>query len=48
MQSYAANNSHISPLHDFQQEADRERQELLELLGLRFLRIRAQLIETDL
>jgi very-short-patch-repair endonuclease len=36
------------PVHDDQQEADRQRQELLERLGLRFCRIRTELIEADL
>ena len=36
------------PIHDDQQEADRQRQELLEMLGLRFCRIRTELVERDL
>jgi len=36
------------PIHELQKSADRERQELLETLGLRFLRIRAELVENDL
>src|SRR2546421_220802 len=36
------------PIHDEQQEADRRRQELIESLGLRFCRLPADLVETDL
>jgi very-short-patch-repair endonuclease len=36
------------PIHDQQRDADRQRQELLESLGLRFIRIAAADIETDL
>jgi adenine-specific DNA methylase/very-short-patch-repair endonuclease len=35
-------------VHDSQQELDRERQMLLESLGLRFLRLSAHAVETDL
>ncbi|WP_448542898.1 endonuclease domain-containing protein [Roseiflexus sp.] len=35
-------------VHDSQQELDRERQRLLESLGLRFLRLSAHAVETDL
>jgi putative DNA methylase len=35
-------------VHDLQQELDRERQMLLESLGLRFLRLSAHAVETDL
>ncbi len=36
------------PIHATQQQADRERQELLETLGLRFLRLRTEDVEADL
>ena len=36
------------PIHDFRQEQDAERQQLLESLGLRFVRVSARLVETDL
>jgi very-short-patch-repair endonuclease len=35
-------------IHESQQESDRQRQELLESLGLRFVRVSSQLIEDDL
>ncbi|MFN7715825.1 MAG: DUF559 domain-containing protein, partial [Pseudanabaenaceae cyanobacterium] len=35
-------------VHQNQQEADRQRQELLESLGLRFVRVRSDLVEQDL
>ncbi len=35
-------------IHLQQIEADRERQELIESLGLRFIRVRAELVEQDL
>jgi very-short-patch-repair endonuclease len=35
-------------VHDDQQEADRQRQGLLESLGLRFCRIRTELVESDI
>lgn len=36
------------PIHDFQREADRERQRMLESLGLRFVRVTAAQVENDL
>jgi very-short-patch-repair endonuclease len=36
------------PVHDTQWEADQIRQDLLERLGLRFLRISSELVERDL
>jgi adenine-specific DNA methylase/very-short-patch-repair endonuclease len=36
------------PIHDRQVEADRARQQLLESLGLRFVRVKAQQVEEDL
>ncbi len=36
------------PVHDFQAEADKERQDILEGLGVRFLRLPTQIIEQDL
>ena len=36
------------PIHDSQREADRTRQQLLESLGLRFLRLPAAMVEDDL
>jgi very-short-patch-repair endonuclease len=36
------------PIHAAQQEADRQRQELLESLSLRFVRISAKLVENNL
>jgi adenine-specific DNA-methyltransferase len=36
------------PIHESQQLCDRERQELLESLGLRFVRISSNLVETNL
>ena len=36
------------PIHESQREVDAERQRLLEGLGLRFLRLPATLVETDL
>ena len=36
------------PIHDFQQQQDAERQQLLESLGLRFVRVSARLVEADL
>ena len=36
------------PIHDTQIAADRQRQELLESLGLRILRVSAQLVEEDM
>ncbi|UFP93638.1 DUF559 domain-containing protein [Gloeobacter morelensis] len=36
------------PIHQEQQEADQKRQELLESLGLRFVRITSELVETNL
>lgn len=36
------------PIHEAQQKADAERQELLESLGLRFLRLPAAQVERDL
>lgn len=35
------------PIHEAQKTADRERQELLESLGLRFLRLSAELVENN-
>ena len=35
-------------VHQLQQEADRQRQELLESLGLRFVRVKSDLVEQDL
>jgi very-short-patch-repair endonuclease len=36
------------PIHDSQQEADRQRQELLESLGLKVVRVTSELVETSL
>ncbi len=36
------------PVHDFQQEADKARQEILEELGLVVLRIKSEMIEQNL
>lgn len=36
------------PIHDRQGEADAERQQILEALGYRVLRLSAELVETDL
>ncbi|UZQ52970.1 DUF559 domain-containing protein [Trichothermofontia sichuanensis B231] len=36
------------PVHDTQQDLDRQRQELLESLGLRFVRLSSHLVETNL
>ncbi len=36
------------PIHELQQEADRARQEMLEQLGLRVLRLKAEMVENDL
>lgn len=36
------------PIHETQREADRQRQELLEALGLRFVRVAAAQVENDL
>jgi very-short-patch-repair endonuclease len=36
------------PIHDFQRRADRARQELLEVLGLKVLRLNAEMIENNL
>ena len=36
------------PIHEFQREADQVRQELLEMLGLSVLRLKAELVEKDL
>jgi very-short-patch-repair endonuclease len=36
------------PIHDLQQEADHARQEILEMLGLKVLRLKAELIENNL
>jgi len=36
------------PIHEHQQDADRQRQELLESLGLRVLRIQADAIISDI
>ncbi|NJK38225.1 MAG: endonuclease domain-containing protein, partial [Oscillatoriales cyanobacterium SM2_3_0] len=35
-------------VHESQQEADQQRQELLESLGLRVVRVASELVETDL
>ena len=35
-------------IHEFQQDADRQRQELLESLGLRVVRVGSELVETNL
>jgi very-short-patch-repair endonuclease len=36
------------PVHGLQQEADRARQEILELLGLKVLRLKSEMIENNL
>ncbi len=36
------------PIHEFQKETDRARQEILEMLGLKVLRLKAELIEYNL
>lgn len=36
------------PIHEFQKDADRARQELLETLGLKILRLKAEMIENNL
>ena len=36
------------PIHDFQKQADYERQEILEMLGLNVLGISAEMVERDL
>lgn len=36
------------PIHDFQKEADRARQEILEELGLAVLRIKSEVVEKNL
>jgi very-short-patch-repair endonuclease len=36
------------PIHDYQIEVDRSRQEVLEILGLNILRLKVDMIETDL
>jgi very-short-patch-repair endonuclease len=36
------------PIHDFQKHADQERQAILEMLGLKILRIKAEHIEKNL
>ena len=36
------------PIHEFQKYTDQERQEILEMLGLSILRIKAALVERDL
>ena len=36
------------PIHDNQVEADRSRQDILEVLGLNILRIKTQLVESNL
>ncbi|MCH7512072.1 MAG: DUF559 domain-containing protein, partial [Chloroflexi bacterium] len=36
------------PIHEYQRDADRQRQELLESLGLRVLRIQADEIISDI
>jgi len=36
------------PIHDHQQEADTKRQEILETLGIRFVRVTAEQVETNL
>src|SRR5205814_5969155 len=36
------------PIHESQQDADRARQQILESLGLRFVRIPTELVESDL
>jgi very-short-patch-repair endonuclease len=35
-------------IHEMQKDRDRERQELIESLGLRFIRVSSELVETDL
>jgi very-short-patch-repair endonuclease len=36
------------PIHDFQDEYDQARQEILETLGMNILRLKAEMIETNL
>jgi very-short-patch-repair endonuclease len=36
------------PIHELQQEADRARQDMLEQLGLRVLRLKTEMVENDL
>ncbi|MBI2759392.1 MAG: DUF559 domain-containing protein [Chloroflexi bacterium] len=36
------------PIHEFQKDADRARQELLEVLGLKVLRLKAEMTENNL
>ncbi len=36
------------PIHDFQKRADQERQAILEMLGLNILRIKAEMVESNL
>lgn len=36
------------PIHEYQKHADQERQTILEMLGLNILRIKAELVESDM